>query len=91
MSREFQRACFSILIVVAAGAAFAEEPAEGIYRGWSKAIQFDISPPLRTIASQPIVAPPRKLIDPEPGDIFPPGPQEADPVVQTEVRGSVIP
>ena len=91
MSREFQRACFSILIVVAAGAAFAEEPAEGIYRGWSKAIQFDISPPLRTIASQPIVAPPRNLIDPEPGDIFPPGPQEADPVVQTEVRGSEIP
>ena len=91
MSRGFQRACLTVLIVVAVGAAFAEEPADAIYRGWSRAVQFDVSPPLRTIAPAAIVAPPRNLIDPDSGVIFPPGPQVADPVVQTEVLGADIP
>jgi hypothetical protein len=79
------------LIVVVAGAAFADEPNEGVYRGWTKAVKFDVSPPLRSIAPLPIVAPPRNLVDPEPGDIFPPGPQETDPVVQTDVPDVDIP
>ncbi len=91
MSRGFQRACLTVLIVVAVGAAFAEEPADAIYRGWSRAVQFDVSPQLRSIPPGPIVPPPANLIDPDSGVIFPIGPLVADPVVQTEVGGTDIP
>ncbi|MCP4898424.1 MAG: hypothetical protein GY906_15730 [bacterium] len=91
MTRTIQRACFTVLIVVAAGAALADEPTAGVYRGWSKAVKFDVSPPLRTIPPQLVSTPPFNLVDPDPGDIFPPGPQVADPIVQSRVIGDRIP
>lgn len=79
------------LVLAIAFSVAADEPIEGIYKGWSKAVQFDISPPLRSITPLRAVAPARNLIDPESGDIFPPGPQVADPVVQGEVADGTIP
>jgi len=80
-----------LALIAVAGSASAQATTEGIYQGWSKAVRFDISPPLRSMESLPIVAPPENLVDPEPGDLFPPGPAEVDPVVQTEVMGVTIP
>jgi hypothetical protein len=91
MSRLMQLLCLTALIVVVAGAVLAEESTEGVYRGWSKAVQFDVSPPLRSIAPATFVPPPANLVEPDSGFIFPPGPQVADPVVQTEARAADIP
>jgi len=86
-----KRAGLTALIVVAAGAASAAAPNEGIYLGWSKAVQFDVSPPLRSIAPAPIGPPPANLVEPDSGLIFAPGPQVADPVVQIEGLAADIP
>ncbi len=81
----------AVVLAVAAAQVHAAEPQEAVYRGWSRAVQFDVSPPLRDIPPLAVVPPPANLAEPEPGDIFPPGPVEADPVVQTEVLGADIP
>jgi len=80
-----------MLIVAAGSAALADEPTAAIYRGWSKAVQFDVSPPLRSIPPAPIGPPPANLFEPDSGLIFPPGPQVADPVVQTDARTTDMP
>jgi len=86
-----KRAGLTALIVVAAGAASAAAPNEGIYLGWSKAVQFDVSPPLRSITPGVGVPPPVNLVEPDTGDLFPPGPQVSDPVVQTDAPRGTIP
>jgi hypothetical protein len=91
MSQGLRRACLMVLIVAAGSAAFADEPTAAIYRGWSKAVQFDVSPPLRSIPPLPIAPPPANLVEPDSGVILPMGPVVADPVVQAEAPRGEIP
>jgi hypothetical protein len=80
-----------LLAAIAEGEA--REPAvTGIYRGSSIAVRFDVSPPLRSIRPVPFKGPvERKPEELRTGHEGPPGPQIADPLVQTEVGTGGIP
>jgi len=80
------------------GAAFSgaapKPPREGIYRGVSTAVRFDISPPLRLIPPAPIVVEERERDEWEDrptGLEGPLGPQDVDRLVQSTVSGRRIP
>jgi hypothetical protein len=60
------------------------DPVSGIYRGLSPVVNFDVSPPLKSIspAALPAQIPPGLLADPDSGLEGPLGPQDIDPIVQ---------
>lgn len=91
MTRKLSVLCLTFCVVTVSVVVSADEPVEGIYRGWSKAVKFDISPPLRLIPPVETAPSARNLVEPEVGEVFPPGPLEIDPVVQTEVGDRLIP
>ena len=91
MSSRFNVVGVFLMVAATAGVSVAQDGAEAVYRGWSKAVKFDVSPPLRSIAPVAPTAPPANLVDPEPGDIFPAGPNEIDPVLQSEAPDGTIP
>ena len=74
MSSRFNVVGVFLMVAATAGVSVAQDGTEAVYRGWSKAVKFDVSPPLRSIAPVAPTAPPANLVDPEPGDIFPAGP-----------------
>jgi len=96
MSERFIRgtAVFLALAAAAAGAVFADEPKKettAVYRGSSRAVKFDVSPPLRSIRALPVAKPPGNIVEREPGTLGPLGPQSVDPVVQSSVSRGEIP
>ncbi|MEE4273119.1 MAG: hypothetical protein V2I67_15710 [Thermoanaerobaculales bacterium] len=73
---------------LAAMVAFAasgptEELVEGEFQGWSKAVRFDTSPPLRSMEPRLTPAPPHNLEDPEAHDPAAYGPQDDDGALQS--------
>ena len=74
--------------------AQASEPqAEVVFRGVSTAVQFDVSPPLRSIKPVPIVpGQDRDEFENRPTGLEGPlGPQDFDPLVQSQVGSGEIP
>ena len=71
-----------IAVVCTADIAVADEP-EAVYMGWSRAVKFDVSPPLRDIPPLPVGKPPLNLVEPDSGITGKFGPQSVDPVVQS--------
>ncbi len=63
----------------------------GTYRGVSRAVKFDISPPLRSIPSATFYDDGRLMVDPDRTPALPPSPFVADPVLQSESGGRNIP
>lgn len=78
----------------AAGSVFADEQKKeptAVYRGSSRAVKFDVSPPLRSIQPLPITKPARNIVERDPGVRGPLGPQSVDPLVQESVPTLDIP
>ncbi|MEW5989131.1 MAG: proprotein convertase P-domain-containing protein [Chloroflexota bacterium] len=70
----------------------AQGDVSGIYRGVSTAVQFDVSPPLRTIAPLTPQNPAGYEVPDRPSGLEGPlGPQDRDPLVQSLVGGRLIP
>jgi hypothetical protein len=97
----FARTPLALALALASAATLAAAPsgqpdqpqAQGIYRGVSTAVQFDVSPPLRSMTPLP-VQPGRNRDEFEnrnTGLEGPLGPQGRDPIVQSSVGSGEIP
>ncbi|HUM70334.1 MAG TPA: hypothetical protein PLK31_15990, partial [Chloroflexota bacterium] len=84
---------FVAVLVIVKGPANAQTPTgNGIYRGVSTAVQFDVSPHLRDIA--PLEIKPqaiREIPELPTGLEGPLGPQDIDPLVQSSIGPNLIP
>ncbi len=70
-----------ILAIFASGTAFGAEPT-AIYRGSSRAVKFDVSPPMRSMTPLPVSKPARNIVEPDWRGQGTLGPQSKDTVVQ---------
>jgi hypothetical protein len=80
----------AFLAVIVSGIAVGEEP-KAIYKGSTRAVKFDVSPPLRSIAPLPITKPARNIVEPDWRGKGQLGPQSTDPVVQEWVPTQEMP
>jgi subtilisin-like proprotein convertase family protein len=84
MRTSLQRLSLALVATAAFGAGSLDASTEGLYRGASRAVQFDVSPPWRDIPQQKGLAEPKPLllVDPESGLERAYGPQDADGALQ---------
>ncbi len=81
----------AITMIVSVPETEAADEGTVIYRGSSRAVRFDTSPPLRSITAVAVREPGKLTVDPEQPGPTELGPQSTDPVVQTWSGSRAVP